>query len=312
MKFSKELKAGFIAILAIVGFVLLYQFMKGRNVFSTDDVYYVKYDNVQGLSASNAVSINGLKVGQVKEIKPVKAADGHIYFVVKITVDNKFDFSKKSTVEIFEPGLMSGKEVRVNLVYDGEQAKNGDTLMGVLQQSVFNSLSSEVKPVKDQLSHVLTNLDSTLASTNKIMDEQNRREIKQLLQSLNRTVESFRQTSLQTNQMLSSTDPKIQKMLDNANLATVSAKTTLDKYGNVAEKLDVNKLNDAISKLSLTSDKLNTLISGIQNGEGSLGKIAKDEQLYNNLNQTSKNLNGLIEDIKNNPKRYINISVFGK
>lgn len=112
--------------------------------------------------------------------------------------------------------------------------------------------------------------------------------------------------------MLSSTDPKIQKMLDNANLATVSAKTTLDKYGNVAEKLDVNKLNDAISKLSLTSDKLNTLISGIQNGEGSLGKIAKDEQLYNNLNQTSKNLNGLIEDIKNNPKRYINISVFGK
>ncbi|MBO4234512.1 MCE family protein [Riemerella anatipestifer] len=312
MKFSKELKAGLIAILAIVGFVLLYQFMKGGNVFSTDDVYYVKYDNVQGLSASNAVSINGLKVGQVKEIKPVKAADGHIYFVVKITVDNKFDFSKKSTVEIFEPGLMSGKEVRVNLVYDGEQAKNGDTLMGVLQQSVFNSLSSEVKPVKDQLFHVLTNLDSTLASTNKIMDEQNRREIKQLLQSLNRTVESFRQTSLQTNQMLSSTDPKIQKMLDNASLATVSAKTTLDKYGNVAEKLDVNKLNDAISKLSLTSDKLNTLISGIQNGEGSLGKIAKDEQLYNNLNQTSKNLNGLIEDIKNNPKRYINISVFGK
>ncbi|MCU7570627.1 MCE family protein [Riemerella anatipestifer] len=312
MKFSKELKAGLIAILAIVGFVLLYQFMKGRNIFSMDNVYYVKYDNVQGLSASNAVSINGLKVGQVEEIKPVKAANGHIYFVVKITVDNKFGFAKKSTVEIFEPGLMSGKEVKINLIYDGEQAKNGDTLMGALQQSVFNSLSSEVKPVKDQLSHVLTNLDSTLASTNKIMDEQNRREIKQLLQSLNHTVESFRQTSLQTNQMLSNTDPKIQKMLDNANLATVSAKTTLDKYGNVVEKLDINKLNDAVAKLSLTSDKLNTLISGIQNGEGSLGKIAKDEQLYNNLNQTSKNLNGLIEDIKNNPKRYINISVFGK
>ncbi|MDY3548677.1 MlaD family protein [Riemerella anatipestifer] len=312
MKFSKELKAGLIAILAIVGFVFLYQFMKGRNIFSMDNVYYVKYDNVQGLSASNAVSINGLKVGQVEEIKPVKADNGHIYFVVKITVDNKFGFAKKSTVEIFEPGLMSGKEVKINLIYDGEQAKNGDTLMGTLQQSVFNSLSSEVKPVKDQLSHVLTNLDSTLASTNKIMDEQNRREIKQLLQSLNHTVEAFRQTSLQTNQMLSNTDPKIQKMLDNANLATVSAKTTLDKYGNVAEKLDINKLNDAVAKLSLTSDKLNTLISGIQNGEGSLGKIAKDEQLYNNLNKTSQNLNGLIEDIKNNPKRYINISVFGK
>ena len=101
-------------------------------------------------------------------------------------------------------------------------------------------------------------------------------------------------------------------MLDNANLATVSARTTIDKYGRVADEVDVQKLNNTIDKLSLTADKLNGIISGIQNGEGSLGKLAKDEQLYNNLNESSTNLNNLILDLKANPKRYLNFSVFGK
>lgn len=312
MKFSKELKAGLIALLAIVGFIFLYQFMKGKNIFSTDDIYYVKYDNVQGLAASSPVSINGLKVGQVEEINPIKNAQGHISFLVKISVDDEFQFSKKTTVEIFEPGLMSGKEAKLNLVYDGPMATSGDTLSGTLETSLFSSLSSEVKPVKDQLSTVLSRLDSTLISTNKIVDEQNRKEIAALLNNLNQTVSSFRETSLQTNRLLANNDPKIQQMLDNANLATISAKTALDKYGNVAEQIDVNQLNATISKLSTTSDKLNQIISGIEKGEGSLGKLTKDEQLYQNLNQTSANLNSLIEDIKYNPKKYLNISVFGK
>ena len=133
-----------------------------------------------------------------------------------------------------------------------------------------------------------------------------------MLSSLNRTVTSFEATSQQTNSLLANNDPRIQKMLDNANLATVSAKTAIDKYGRVADEVNVQKLNNTIDKLSLTADNLNGVISGIQNGEGSLGKLAKDEELYNNLTKTSKNLNELVEDFKANPKRYVNFSVFGK
>jgi phospholipid/cholesterol/gamma-HCH transport system substrate-binding protein len=114
VKFSKELKAGLIALLAIVGFVVLFQFMKGRSLFTTDNIFYAKYDNVEGLAQSAPVSINGLKVGQVDRIIPVTAKDGKISFVVKITVDDNFEFSKNTTVEIFEPGLMSGKEMKLN------------------------------------------------------------------------------------------------------------------------------------------------------------------------------------------------------
>ncbi|MCG7279985.1 MlaD family protein [Chryseobacterium taklimakanense] len=312
MKFSKEIKAGAIAVISIIGFVILFQFMKGKSLFTTDNIFYAKYDNVEGLEPSSPVSINGLKVGHVDKIIPITDKSGKIHFVLKVLVDDAFEFSKKSQIEIFEPGLMSGKQVRVNLAYGGEMAKDGDTLAGSYRESMMNSISSQVGPVKDQLQQVLKRADSLILNANAITDAQNQAQIRALLASLNRTVSSFETTSQQTNRLLANNDPRIQQMLDNANLATVSARSAIDKYGRVAEQVDVQKLNNTIDKLSLTSDKLNNVISGIQNGEGSLGKLAKDEQLYQNLNETSANLNELVKDMKANPKRYVNFSVFGK
>ena len=312
MKFTKEIKAGLIALLAIIGFVILFQFMKGKSLFTTDNIFYAKFDNVEGLAASNPVSINGLKVGQVDKIVAQTETDGKIHFVVKVLIDSDYSFSKKSTLEIFEPGLMSGKQMRINLAYGDPMAKDGDTLKGAFTLSLMNNISSQIGPVKDQFQIVLRRVDSLTTSANQILNDQNRAEIKELLINLNRTVTSFEGTSRQTNKLLANSDPKIQKVLDNANLATLSAKNAIDKYGRVADEVDVKSLNNTIEKLSVTSDKLNNVISGIQNGEGSLGKLTKDDKLYNNLNTASDNLNKLIEDLKANPKRYLNFSVFGK
>ena len=216
MNISKELKAGIIALIAIVGFVLLFQFMKGKNLFTTDNVFYAKYDNVEGLERSSAVSINGLKVGQVDKIMPITDKDGKIHFIVKITVDDSFKFSKKSTLEIFEPGLMSGKELRVNLAYGGEEAKDGDTLQGGFKLSMLSNLGSQVGPVKDQLQVVLHRVDSLMMSANQIVDEQNRAEIRALLANLNKTVGSLEGTSGSVNSLVEHNDPKLQRVLDNA------------------------------------------------------------------------------------------------
>ncbi|PWN66908.1 MCE family protein [Chryseobacterium phosphatilyticum] len=312
MKFSKELKAGVIALLAVVGFVVLFQFMKGKSLFTTDNIFYAKYDNVEGLAQSSAVSINGLKVGQVDKIIPQTAKDGKISFVVKITVDNKFEFSKNSTLEIFEPGLMSGKEMRVNLTYGGVTAKDGDTLKGAFKLGTLGSLSSQVGPVKDQLQVVLHRVDSLMANANLLVDAQNRAEVKALLSNLNKTVGALQTTAGNVNNLVGHNDPKLQKVLDDASLTMQSGKVTLDKYGNLAQSIDTKQLNATIANLDATVGKLNQVIGGIDKGEGSLGKLMKDEQLYNNLNSASSNLNSLIEDMKANPKRYINFSVFGK
>lgn len=312
MKFTKEIKAGLIAILAIVGFVMLFQFTKGKSIFSSDNIFYAKYDNVEGLEVSNPVFINGLKVGRVDDIKPVTNAEGKISFVVKASVDKGFSFSKKSTLEIYEQGLMSGTAMRINPVYGADLAQSGDTLAANYKLSMMASLGSEVGPMKEQMQSVLKNADSLLTNSNKIMDAQNRAEIRALLISLNKTMASLEATSKQANALLSDNNPRVQQMLDNASLATTSAKDAMDKYGKVAEQIDINQLNGAISKLSEASTNLNILMSGIQSGEGSLGKLAKDEQLYQNLSNTARSLDSLLVDVKANPKRYINISVFGK
>ncbi|MCY0969779.1 MlaD family protein [Chryseobacterium wangxinyae] len=312
MKFSKELKAGLIAILAVVGFVVLFQFMKGRSLFTTDNIFYAKYDNVEGLTQSSPVSINGLKVGQVDKITPQTSKDGKIHFIVKITVDDNFEFSRNSNLEIFEPSLMGGKEMRVNLFYGGSTAKDGDTLKGAFKLGMMNSLSSQVGPVKDQLQTVLHRVDSLMANANQVMNEQNREEIKILLHNLNKTVGALETTAGSVNRLVGNNDPKLQRVLDEASLTMKSGKVTLDKYGNLAESIDTQKLNATIANLDNTVGQLNKVVSGIDRGEGSLGKIMKDDKLYNNLNAASTNLNSLIEDLKANPKKYVNFSVFGK
>ncbi|MCY1663764.1 MlaD family protein [Chryseobacterium sp. SL1] len=312
MKFSKELKAGVIALLAIVGFVVLFQFMKGRSLFTTDNIFYAQYDNVEGLAQSSPVSINGLKVGQVDKIIPHTSKDGKIDFLVKITVDNNFEFSKNSTLEIFEPSLMGGKEMRINLMYGGPTAKDGDTLRGAFKLGTLGSLSSQVGPVKDQLQVVLHRVDSLMTNANQLVGAQNRQEIKLLLANLNKTVAALQTTAGSVNSLVGHNDPKLQKVLDDASLTMQSGKVTLDKYGNLAESIDTKKLNATIANLDATVGQLNNVVSGIDRGEGSLGKIMKDDQLYNNLNAASNNLNSLIEDLKAHPKKYVNFSVFGK
>lgn len=312
MKLSKELKAGLIALLAIVGFVVLFQFMKGRSLFTTDNIFYAKYDNVEGLTQSAPVSINGLKVGQVDKIIPITDKTGKIRFVVKITADNNFEFSKNSLLEIFEPGLMSGKEMRINLAYGGETAKDGDTLRSAFKLGTLSSLSSQVGPVKDQLQVVLHRVDSLMTNANMLVDAQNRQEIKALLHNLNITVGALQTTAGSVNRLVGNNDPKLQRVLDEASLTMKSGKTTLDKYGNLAESIDTQRLNATVANLDATVSKLNQVVTGIDNGQGSMGKLLKDEQLYNNLNSATANLNSLVEDMKANPKRYINFSVFGK
>jgi phospholipid/cholesterol/gamma-HCH transport system substrate-binding protein len=312
VKFSKELKAGVIALIAIVGFVVLFQFMKGRSLFTTDNIFYAKYDNVEGLAQSAPVSINGLKVGQVDKIIPNTSKDGKIDFLVKITVDNNFEFSKNSTLEIFEPGLMSGKEMRISLMYGGPTAKDGDTLKGAFKLGTLGSLSSQVGPVKDQLQTVLYRVDSLMSNANQVVNAQNREEIRLLLGNLNKTVAALQTTAGSVNSLVGHNDPKLQKVLDDASVTMQTGKVTLDKYGNLAESIDTKKLNATIANLDATVGKLNEVVAGINNGQGSLGKLMKDEELYNNLNSASTNLNSLIEDVKANPKRYVNFSVFGK
>ena len=310
MKISRELKAGAIVIIAILAFWWLFQFLKGHNIFSREDIYYVKYNNVDGLEKSKSVIINGLKVGMVESIIPIPTKNNNLTFVVALRINKNFEFSKNSIAQI-NSDFMSGAVVDLILAEDNTVAKPGDTLKGAINAGVVGQLVSDVEPLKNNLNAVLTRLDSTLALTNKVLADQNRKKLEQMLDNLNTTIVEFRSTANNANGLIKDNSAKISSLVDNTNQMMITANSTVEKYGTVADKLNQADLDKIAKSLQTTLDNLNQLTAKMNSTDGTLGKLVNDPAMYNNLNNASKNLSALLQDLKANPKRYVHFSVFG-
>lgn len=311
MRISKEVKTGAVVILTLIGFYSLYNFLKGKNLFAAGNTYYIKYDDVSGLAPSKPVSVNGLRVGRVDEIE-IKDQQSPIYFVVKISLERDIDFSKNTVAEIYEPGLMSGPEIRLLLDYQGAKAKNGDTLRALVKPSLTSMFSKEFEPTKRKLDSLLVTLNSTMTSVDKLLDNENRQSLKNILKNLDATVLSFNgtaqsitKTSDNANALIGENRAQIQKTL-------VSAEQTMTKFGTMADKINNLELEKIIKNFEEASVSLNSTLNKINSGEGTLGAMMNDRQLYDNLTQTSKTLDELLADLKENPNRYVQFSIFGK
>ncbi|GEM51603.1 MCE family protein [Empedobacter brevis] len=318
MKLSKEFKIGIVAVLTLIGFFMLFNFLKGQNIFSSGRLFTVKYENVNGLAPSKPVSVNGLRVGQVKEIKIIDTAKP-IYFEVVISVEKNIEFSKKTIAEIYEPGLMSGPEVRLVLDYGPDIAKDGDYLQGRIAGGMLDGFTKQLSPTQAKLDSVLLSFNQTLGSVNNVLDPSTQQDIKAMLRNLNHTIDSFdktakslTETSNSANRLIATNEKTLNTTLTNASATMASAKATVDKFGKTADKLNALELDQVIKNFENASKNLNTLLEDMNNGKGSLGKLAKDETLANELEATIKNMNELVTDLKKNPSRYVNISVFGK
>ncbi|WP_282629295.1 MlaD family protein [Empedobacter sedimenti] len=318
MKLSKELKIGIITIITLIGFFMLFNFLKGQNIFSSGRLFTVKFENVNGLAPSKPVSINGLRVGQVKEIKIIDTAKP-IYFEVVISVEKNIQFSKQTVAEIYEPGIMSGPEIRLLLDYGPDVAKDGDFLPGRIAGGMLDGFTKQLTPTQAKLDSVLLSFNQTLGSVNNVLDPSTQQDIKLMLRNLNHTIDSFDKTaqsltatSNSANNLIKTNEKTLNTTLNNASATMASAKATVDKFGKTADKLNALELDQVIKNFENASKNLNTLLEDMNNGKGSLGKLAKDETLANELEATIKNMNELVSDLKKNPSRYVNISVFGK
>ncbi|MBA5628455.1 MlaD family protein [Moheibacter lacus] len=311
MRITKEVKTGFVVIVTLVAFYALYNFLKGKNLFSGGNTYYVKYENVSGLAPSKPVTVNGLRIGRVDEIKIIDNVSP-IYFVVTIKLDRDLNFSTNTEAEIYEPGLMSGAEVRLLMDYQGQTAESGDTLRGKVKSSLTDVFSKELEPTKQKLDSLLVTFNSTMGSVDKMLDEENRQTLKQVLKNLDATLVSFGQTSKsltqtsdQANQMIANNNEQLKATL-------ASAEQTMDKFGTVANKFNNLELEKIIKNFEEASTKLNTTLDNVNNSKGTLGALMNDRELYDNLARTSNTLDELLADLKENPNRYVQFSIFGK
>ncbi|MDI9257116.1 MlaD family protein [Flavobacterium sedimenticola] len=302
MKITREIKTAILVIASILLFIWGYSFLKGRDLLSSYNKYYVKYDNVDGLSASSPVTINGLVVGKVNSIELQKDWTS----LVELQVKGDFGIPKNSVAELYSPGPIGGKQIAIlpNTTTQ-EVAQSGDFLKSGSKLGLTEEVSKEIKPIKDKLNLVLENANKMLVNINQVLDEKTKQNLRSSLENLNATLAEFKQTSESVNTMIADNKGRINSTL--ANVEKTSA-----NMGKISDSLAKANIGQTVKNLEKTLANVDKILADMQSGKGTLGKLAKDETLYTNFTKTSKELELLLQDLRLNPTRYVNVSLFGK
>lgn len=303
MKITREIKTAILVIGSILLFIWGYSFLKGRNLLSDYKTFYVEYENVEGLAASAPVTINGLVVGKVASIS-LQNTNGKL--IAELQIKSDFPISKSSIIDIYEPGLIGGKQIQIIPNYNDKiMAKSGDTLRGGIKKGLTDLVGEKLTPLQQKVEKTVVSADSLLTSLNQVLDAQTKDNLKNSIANLNKTLAQFNQASISVNAILDKNKGKIDGTLTNIN------KVSSD-FSQISDSLSKANIGQTVKNLSETLAKVDKIMEDVQSGKGTLGKMMKDEALYSHLNKTTKELELLLQDLRLNPTRYVNVSVFGK
>lgn len=303
-----EFKIGIFGLIVLVILFFGIKFLKGSDIFQKENTYYAVYDDVSGMYTSSNVIINGLRVGFVKEIKPTnERADS---FVVEFVVNSDVKVPEDSKIVLFSADLLGSKALKLQLGYSNNIAKEGDTIASGKELGLLDNLGASVSPM-------MTNLDSILTSLNSILNAQTKNSLQNTIVNLENTTGRLNNISANLDNLMTNEKSKLAKIIENTESITTNFKDNNEKLTNIISNVD--NIVDSATKANIGTtlietgksiEKLNTVLGVIEKGKGNVGLLINDEELYKNLDNSAKNLNKLIEDIKENPKKYINVSVF--
>jgi phospholipid/cholesterol/gamma-HCH transport system substrate-binding protein len=302
LKITRELKTAILVITSILLFIWGYNFLKGRDLFNDYKTFYVEYTNVEGLAPSALVTINGLTIGKVKTI--TIADKGTL--LVELQINTDFPISKSSTASIYDASLIGGKQIAIHPNYmDKSIAESGDYLTGNIEASLMASLGDKATPVMLKLEKVMTSADQLITGFNTVLDAKGQADLKKSLAELSETMEQFHKAGLSANVILDENKTQLKGVVSNFNKVS-------ENFVQISDSLNKADLGLTVRNLNATLTKVDGLMKGLESGKGTMGKLMKDEALYANLEKTSKELELLLQDVRLNPTRYVNVSVFGK
>lgn len=290
-------------ISAIVLLIFGYNFLKGNNLLSNDRTFYAMYDNVEGLTTASLVTVNGLKVGLVRNID---FADAKGKLKVTFVVDSDFQFGKNSVAKIYSAGFISGKSLAIiPESTPTEMAISGQQLKSEVEVGLMDSVTSSLDPLQDKLNAVLTKSEILISSLNKVLNEENTQNISASLKDLSGSLNSLKYTAGSMQSLMAKNEVNITKTLSNFTDASTNAKVFSDKLSDVKIENMMGELETTIKSFSAISEKLNS-------SSGTAGKLLNDDKVYDNLDRATRQLDLLLQDVKLHPKRYVHFSVFGK
>jgi phospholipid/cholesterol/gamma-HCH transport system substrate-binding protein len=320
MKYSREVRTGFIAIATIFAFVWGYNFLKGNDIFSKQRVYYTAYTNVGGLTTSNAVTVNGFKVGLVKDVyfEPVNRE----YLIVEFMLTADSYEIPKGTKAVLVADLLG--TTSINLVTGKEEGfyNEGDTLTSDIEEGLMagiTDLSSSLATTKVKADRLFESLDSLVGDIRDVLGPGDRNSsVNKAITDLAATMDNLKKASGKIDGILSD-DGKLGKILADVEGFTKTLDENKDEIDNLlnnlssfSDTLAAAELASTINNANKTFAELAEAMEKINNGEGTIGKLFKDDSVYDNLEAATRDLDSLFVDIKANPNRYVHVSVFGR
>lgn len=284
-------------------FILGFSYLKSTPLLDNSRTFYAVYPAVAGLQTGTPVTINGLNVGTVNKIK---FKDKHGNLLVVFSVGSDFEFSKSSVAELYDTGIIGGKSIQIIPVFDGGAvAQSGDTLSTTTKPGLTELLQTKLTPLQLKLEDAVSNADSLMLNVNEVLDANSKGQLRETIASLSRLMQSLEKTAGSLNTLISSNKVKLDASLTNI-------ETLTSNFAKISDSLHHANLGGTLKNLETTSENLNRLMSKIERGDGTLGQLVNNEALYLNISETMRELDLLLQDFRLNPKRYVNVSVFGK
>ena len=303
MKLSREIKTAVLVIASVVLFIWGYSFLKGKALFANYKTFYVTYTNVEGLVKSAPVTLNGLAIGKVNDIK-INETDGSI--VVELQITSDFPISSTSAAVLYEPGFIGGKQIAIEPDFKNKTlAEDGQELSGELKLSLTASIQEKLVPLQAKFETVLVEVEKLLQGVNSVLDKKSQDNLKITLAELSKTMVEIHVASANVNSIL--TDNKS----DLKGVVTNFKKVSTD-FAKISDSLSKADLGKTVKNFNTSLAKVDAILLDLEAGKGSAGKLLKDDALYSNLKSTTKEMELLLQDVRLFPTRYINVSVFGK
>ncbi|HNZ69404.1 MAG: MlaD family protein [Prolixibacteraceae bacterium] len=315
MKLSKYVKLGILMVFTI--FVLIWglSYLKGHDFFKPVDYYYSRYERVDGLQESSLVTVNGYRVGNVKDIRFANDKSGDL--IVTFMIDNDFRIPVKSIARIVSSDIMGSRSVK--LVFSGEEAyyQAGDTIPGEIESDLKEQVSMQVLPLKYKAEELLSTLDSAITVLTVIFNEDAREDLAESFENINRTINNLELTSADLQQLMSAEKSNLGRLIRNMEGFSSTLNNNSAHFDNIITKLAA--ITDTLASQPLTplfadlSDAVNSIhfiLKKVNSDQSSAGLLLNDDELYNNLTGLTTNLELLLADIRSNPKKYIHFSAF--
>lgn len=314
---SKEIKVGIIAILAILICFFGINFLKGSAIFGGDKTLYAKYPKIEGLTKASPVMMYGFQVGRIDDIRMINEPINKIE--VKFHVRKDIDIPKSSLAEIFAKDILGAMAIELMPFGNLKSFESGDSLKGTLRLGIFDKVGSAIDPLTEKVGHLMSSVDTTINAINGIFNESTRKNLRHSFTSINGALDHINHATLVVDDLTSKQSEVINKIMNNVASITTTLKNhegsitkMIDNFSNISDSLKAANIKSTLLMAQKSVSDLSNMISKIEKGEGTIGQLVTNKKMYNNLEESSKNLNLLVEDLRLRPFRYVHFSLFGR